>query len=934
VEAASPVLIQGKVSAVTDSNGRYTIVDLRPGTYSVTFTLAGFQTLVREGLVLTGEGALQVNAQLAVGAVEQSITVSGQSPLVDVQQVRSQFVATREMMDVLPGANTFASRSVLIPGVRNTGMSSEGQYWPALHGATWRDAQTANDGMRANVIIDDGQWQMGWEMNQAATAELSYEASGAPAEIQGGGVVQNAIPKEGGNTFAGTFFTSLGHENLASSNADANLIKQLGAVNRDAYNYDINPGFGGPIIKNKLWFFGSYKYRERKIWSAGSFFTGEGTPEQRAKNKFPAAGTQGYTNEWASSGVVRLTHQLSSKHKWRLGFERIGTKYNLVDTDNTRPPESADRIPQPVGYHTQARWTSTLTNRLLLEAGLSVQYNKWRREQFEWNAGQKSSYLNAATGIWGGAFWITGWQPEKSRYAKASLSYVTGSHNLKAGFENRWGNVGLDHGPIAGDVRSYIYFNPFGNYNPLTNTGLFVPVGLYILGTPVGSFSADINHDTGVYAQDKWTVGKWTLNLGLRFDSFRSSVPAQDAPAGAWVPERHFAAFPGASWNTIVPRVGVAYDLFGNGKTALKAAAYKYVSQEATTLAMQANPLSSYTWSARQEFRTWNDLDGNGSVVNKDGSIQYNEVGASPDKNWGTANAGARLDLSGRPGSWEFNAVVQHELFRGISINGGWYRRNYFNFYVEDNVAQSYSDYEPFSITAPNDPRLGAYANRTLPAFNLNPAVYGNSDRVFRTSDIMSRNYDGFEAAVNGRFLQKGFFGASFTTERTFENTCDNDNPNNTLYCDFPRPFQTQFKGHVAYTLPYDVVASAFLQGYPGPDIHAYYTVNQAVAGRPITGGTTAATGTTECGTRAGACTYNLLPREALFLPYQTKVDLRFTKRFKLGNKIIAPDVDVFNLFNSNTVTSVNQTCCSATFLRPLTIMQARFVRFGLQVDF
>ena len=143
VDAASPVLIEGKLSAVSDGAGRFTITNLRPGNYTVTFTLAGFQTVVREGLVLTGDAALQVNAQLPVGQLEQSVTVTGQSPLVDVQQVRGQFVTTREMMDVLPGANTFAGRALLIPGVANQGMG-DGQYWPAAHGNTWREIGRAH----------------------------------------------------------------------------------------------------------------------------------------------------------------------------------------------------------------------------------------------------------------------------------------------------------------------------------------------------------------------------------------------------------------------------------------------------------------------------------------------------------------------------------------------------------------------------------------------------------------------------------------------------------------------------------------------------------------------------------------------------------------------------------------------------------------------
>lgn len=907
VEVASPVLIEGSITASSDSAGRFTITTLRPGTYTVTFKLDGFRTFVRDGLILSGDVALQVNGQMAVGSLEETVTVSGQSPLVDTQQVRSQFVATREMMDVLPGANTFAGRALLIPGVRNTGMG-EGQYWPAAHGNTWRDAQTTNDGMRANVIIDDGQWQMGWEMNQAATAELAYEAGGAPAEVQTGGVLQNAIPKEGGNTFAGSFLASFGLEALAWSNTNADLIRDLGEVNRLAYNYDYNPGYGGRLIRDKLWFYGSFRRRDTKSWNAGSYFTGQGTSEQRTKNGFPEKGTQGYTSQWANSGLLRLTAQATPRNKVRIGFERISTKFPLVDNDKFRPPESGDRIPQPVGYHSQVRWTSTVTSRLLLEAGFAAQFNKWRREQFEWNEGKVSAYNNLANSTWGGAFWITGHQPERAKEAKASIAYVTGSHNFKAGFTNRWGNLGLDHGPIAGDVRTYFHFNGF-------------PIGAMVLATPLGSFSADINHDTGIFAQDAWTLGRLTLNLGVRLDSFRSSVPAQSAPSGAWVPARDFPVVPGAKWNTVVPRIGASYDVFGDGRTAIKAIAHKYVNQEATTLAMAANPMASFTWSARQEFRTWRDLDGNNSAVASDGRIQYEEIGASPNKNWGTINDKANVGVDSRPGQWEFNTSVQHELIRGLSVGFGYYRRDYYSQWREDNLLQSDGDYLPFNITGPVDPRLGEYSGQSLPLYNLNPAVFGQSDRLLRNATT-DRLYNGVEWTANGRFGNGGFFGGSVNYERTFENTCDVENRNLTLYCDHPRAWQTQFKGHVAYPIPGGIMASAFVQGYPGPDILAYYNVTPAIAGRPLTNNQIAANNT-----------FNILPREVLFLPYQTKVDLRFLRRFRFGNTRIAPLVDIFNLLNANTVTSINNTCCTSAWQDVTGIMQARYVRLGFELD-
>ncbi len=414
VEADSPVNIEGTITAFTDGAGRFTIINLRPGTYTVTFTLPGFNTFIREGIVLIGDSAVQVNASLAVGALEETVTVSGESPVVDVQQVRRQFVATRQMMDVLPAARTFHARALLIPGVRNAGMS-EGQYWPAVHGSTTRDSQTMNDGMRANSTVDDGQFQMGWEMNDAATAELTYEAGGAPAEAQVGGVIQNAIPKEGGNTFSGTWFTYYGAEAFSSDNRkDPALRELLGEPNRLSYDYDTNPAFGGRFIRDRLWFFTAFRGQDQKTWANDTYFadatTGECRPRAIDCSYTPASqdvfgaepGSQAFNRTFGITGLLRLTNQIDDRHKWRLGFERVNRQHPLWNTDNTRPPESSNRIMQPTGYHAQSRWTSSLSNRLLVEAGYSTQYNKWRREPHDWNPSASSTY-DLSTGTWAAA---------------------------------------------------------------------------------------------------------------------------------------------------------------------------------------------------------------------------------------------------------------------------------------------------------------------------------------------------------------------------------------------------------------------------------------------------------------------------------------------------------------------------------------------------
>ena len=922
VEADSPVNIGGALTAFTDGAGRFTIIQLRPGTYTITFTLPGFSTVIREDILLVGDAAMQINAQLQVGALEETVTVSGESPVVDVQQVRRQFVATRAMMDVLPSQRSFAARALLIPGVRNTGMG-EGQYWPAVHGSTWRDAQTMNDGMRANSTVDDGQWQMGWEMNDAATAELTFEAGGAPAEAQVGGVIQNAIPKEGGNTFSGTWFTYYGSGAMASDNADDALRAKLGEVNKLDYDYDTNPAFGGKFIQDKLWFFTAFRATDRKTFQAGTEFGEAGGPckpvainctgHPGEPGSVGEAGTQAFTRTNGLTGLLRLTNQLTDRHKWRIGFERVNRQHPLNDVNTTRPAESADRIRQPTGYHAQARWTSSLSNRLLVEAGFSVQYNKWRREQFPWNTNNSSTF-DLATGTWGGGFWITGWQPEKSRYMKGSMSYVTGSHNFKAGAEHRWGNIQLDQ-PMNADTRTYYYSGDD-------------PVGIQVLATPLGTglgqegnYEGRINFDTGLFAQDSWTINNWTLNLGVRADIFSSGVPAQSAPAGTWLPARNFPAYDGARFNTVVARIGVAYDLFGDGRTALKGTMHQYVSSESTRLAMLRNPLSSFTWSAAQEFRSWNDADGNGSVVAPDGQVQYEEVGPSPNVNFGTANDQKSIDLDGREGHWEYAASIQHELFSGISTSFGWYRRNYQNMWWQDNTLQNDSDWDSFSYQGPVDDRLGANSGQMLTLFNLNPGVFGQSAVSIATSSTNDRVYDGFEFTLDGRLPNGAFFGGSFTTERTQLNFCEpetGDNRNSTLWCDSPRAWQTLYKAHGAYPLPGEVILSGFVQGYPGPDISANQNITTLPDGTRLTGG--------------ARHTIDLLPPEVLFLPFQRKVDIRVMRRFNFGNTQIAPVFDVFNLFNTNTTTAINQTY-GANWQNIVRIMQARYLRLGIELE-
>ena len=261
-----------------------------------------------------------------------------------------------------------------------------------------------------------------------------------------------------------------------------------------------------------------------------------------------------------------------------------------------------------------------------------------------------------------------------------------------------------------------------------------------------------------------------------------------------------------------------------------------------------------------------------------------------------------------------------------------YYRRNYYNFWRDDNVLQSAGDYTPFGFTGPADPRLNEFAGYTQTLFNLSPTLFGQSQRVLNNVDNISgprnvRLYNGLEWTVQGRFGKGGFFGGSVNYEKTQEETCSVENRNSTIWCDAPRAWQTQFKANASYPIPkVDIVTSATPAGVSGAGhlgkLHRDGRNILAQTGVAVTGG--------------GNITYDLLPPDTYFLPFQTKVDLRFMKVFTMGTTRMTPTVDIFNLLNANTTTSINNTCCSTAlngWQAITSVMQARQVRIGLQLD-
>ena len=924
VEASSPALIEKARSVVSDTAGQYRIVDLPPGTYDVTFTLTGFRTVRRQGIVLQGTFAAPISVEMSVGALEETITVTGETPTVDVSNNTSEFVVSREILDAIPTpVRNTPSRALLLPGTNVTPFVL-GQYSMSVHGSSTADTVIAIDGLRVNNLCGSGQFS-GFYMNDASIEEVTFTTGAESAEMQAGGLRINSTPKDGGNQFSGTFFAYGAGSGLQADNR-SDAVKAAGVPQPGiAYQWQVNPSIGGPILRDKLWFYFTYKYEDHKIYVPSSAF---------------ADGTRAFRESMGNySGVGRVTWQATQRDKIRFYIEKQfnGEFYNGFNTLPTTTPEaSTDAFGR--GWVPQVKWTQATSSRLLLEAGLSYYDQPYEQNQRS-TVGPSdlprlettNNQLSVAAGYLIPAY--TSWTHSYSSMAAAT--YITGSHAFKTGMSMGWGTNSRTFTQNK-EINSLAYNNgllnlPASPTNPVPCTALPCPIGVVVSNGPTTA-QQKVNSDFGVYAQDTWTLGRVTLNVGGRYDHFNAEVPAQSAPAGVWIVARDFPAIKNVpNWDDWSVRMAGAWDLFGTGKTAIKANASKYIASAAAGYAANFNGM---TYSTQQ--RAWVDFDRNKTVLDASGNIQFNEV-IGGTSNFGQITTRSDTELK-RGNNWEYSASIQHELFPRVSVTAGYYRRQFYNLELIDNQNLSPTDWSAFDIVTPADPRLAA-SGQPLTMYTLNPAKNGTPTDNLRTFSTINRTtYNGFEVSTTFR-RDKLLMLAGFTTDRRAAVDCDGnttttgngsprDNPNARRFCDSIPPFRTTTKISAAYQLPYDFQLSGTFISVPGSNVSANYTVTTGIAGRPILGSTA---GTTTIGV-------NLVESNTMFLDYRNQFDLRVAKNFRFGTNRIQGFADIFNLLNAGTVTRVNETYganpATNQWLTPTAIMDGRYLRFGVQMTF
>ena len=433
VEASSPALIEGTRSAITDGAGSYRIENLRPGDYVVAFTLTGFRTVKRGGITLPASFTATINADMAVGQLEEAITVTGEAPLVDVRGSVSQSVVNRTTLDTIPtGKDPFAVGQ-LIAGITTStpdvgGTQVMQQPTLQVHGSSNNDNVFMVDGVQIQHIGFGGN-QTGFYFNDGLMDEISYQTSTLPAEAPVGGVQINMIPRDGGNVFHGGLFATGGNGSLQASNLTPDL-QALGfnAQNKVKSVYDINATFGGPMRKDRLWFFSTVRR-----WSANNYLG----------NTFASDGTQAVDDQRLTDATIRLTLQPSKNNKFSFHYDRSikwrGHRPNNWLSATLNDPISDVVQTTQLNYIGEIKWSSPISDRLLAEAAvftMPVNYTLG----FEPGAapGTYATFDQIQSSISGISPRMDTNSARMFTYS-GNLSYVTGSHSLKVGAQVRTG---------------------------------------------------------------------------------------------------------------------------------------------------------------------------------------------------------------------------------------------------------------------------------------------------------------------------------------------------------------------------------------------------------------------------------------------------------------------------------------------------------------
>ncbi len=903
----SPALIGGTRTAITNTTGSYLFSQLAPGMYTVTFQLSGFQTVRMEEVDVRVAFNSTANARLAVAGVEETVTVTGESPVVDVRFSVAATNIDKELLDTVPSGNNPFTMAAFVPGMvtgRIDVGGNEGaqQYGLEIFGSDPDQKTFAVDGLKVNWPGGAGGATMQY-YDFAMFEEYNFQTSQTSAEVDVPGVYMNMVTKSGGNQFANDNSFYFQNDALQGTNIDEEL-QALGIQQGNPIDiaYDWNSTLGGPIIQDKAWFFGSVRW-----WRMDQFQTGARNPD----------GSQAIDDNRIRNFMGKVTYQITDldkfsfmaqgNHKQR--FHRRDPPYVFVE-------DKASQFQNQWAYNALGQYSRVVGSTGLFDIRLG---RMWGETPYGYQEGVGPDDISISDTVRFtivNSQWREYFNPNHRYQFNVAYSlfedWFNGNHDFKVGLQMSWERM-FQETRVLQDHRLQL------------SDG--VPSFAVLYNTP--TTEEELTRTWALYLQDNWTIGqRLTLNLGVRVDSINGIVPEQSSPAGTWVGERTQPRLDGLpEWTNVAPRLGFSYDLRGDGRTAVKGGYGRYYVQTGTLISQTLNRNGSSTVSP-----TWRDLDGNlritpGPCGNITCSAELGTIPAFP-----TSSTTYDTD-SKRPFDDEFSIGLDHSITNDLAVSATYFHRRHPYGLGQINLARPPSAYTPVDRQFTNP----SGEVETVTVYSLDPALLRVSQLSITSSEVLNSSYNGFALNVNKRFRDrwqllagitasdnKGYYHTGILTNN---NGYDLNNPNShigredsAIFSDVP--FQMNVAG--SYLFPKDVLVALKYNARSGTP------QERQLAVRGLT--------QTE--------TVFVAPRgedRTEFLA--SYVDLRISKRFELGERArFEGIIDLFNLLNTNTIMAQNQAVgtssgpgvatLSTSWGRPSLLVTPRIIRLGVKLSF